>query len=350
VLLSCPILFVLKHLGLSCAAMGFVLKLVCCLAAVHACDGFRALKRSKSNATVNDLLNFDQKFTRSGAAGGNGGSAFDHWNYDRLAGAISKVCVRSGSRVDRLTVHYAGREKLQGGGGGSDRGCFSLGESEFITKVWLRAGSRLDAIQFTTSHHRVSPTYGGGGGGVHVHYAPAGTHLMGFFGRSGHEVDKLGLVWGRGGGSGQWSRVHSCTGCGPLDYKVQRCSERSGSTSKQVTSAWSVSVAREMSAGFSFKGASAGTKTTITASYSRETVHTESSSFTNTRCTDKATTCDKTYLWQWTFSSNFDNLGPVVTRGHYACTDEPVPCCMPGTFSTNPRKCDLNPRAPNTCR
>jgi len=326
-----------------------VLKLLCCIAAVYAGDGFRAPQRSQWNATV-DLMNFDQKFTRSGPVGGNEGSPFDHWNYNRLAGAISRVCVRSGRRVDRLYVHYAGRQTVQGGGGGSFRGCFILGEREFITKIVLRSGTRLDAIQFTTSHHRVSPNYGGGGGSRRVYHAPAGTHLMGFFGRSGREVYNLGFVWGRGGGSSQWSRVYSCNGCGPLSYKVQRCSERSGSTSKQVTSAWSTSVANEMSAGFSFMGAKAGTKTTITASYSRETVHTESSSFRNSWCTDERTTCDKTYLWQWTFSSNFDNLGPVVTRGHYACTDEPFPCCMPGTFSTNPRKCDLNPRAPNTCR
>ena len=148
-----------------------------------------------------------------------------------------------------------------------------------------------------------------------MYHAPAGSHLMSMFGRAGREISRLGFVWGRGRGSAQWSRVHTCTGCKPLSYKVQECIERSGSSSKQVMSALSVSVSREMSAGFEFEGNSAGTKTSITAAYSRETVHTESSSFKNTKCKEKDFGCNETYLWQWTFGSNFDNEGPVYIHG-----------------------------------
>lgn len=306
---------------------------------------FRQMSRdeSRSNQSWDDL-------SRTGQYGGNGGGEFDFWHYDGLAGGINKICVRSGSLVDRLEVHFAGREMKKGGGGGGHR-CFSLTEKEYIVKVWLRTGSMVDSIKFQTSKGRVSPQFGKNGGKLHTLTAPHGMHLMSFHGRVGSKVDKLGLYWGKGGGSGSWKAIKSCVGCDPWTFEVTECSERSDSHGAEVTSAWSMGTSTEMSAGFEFDGFSGGATNTITSSFSESVVTSSSTNFKTSRCDKTLYPCSKGYLWQWTFTSNFDGLGTVFTHGGaIVCTHVPNPCCLPGTFSDDPSKCDRDPKAPNTCK
>merc|ERR1711953_679300 len=92
----------------------------------------------------------------------------------------------------------------------------------------------------------------------------------------------------------------------------------------------------------------------ITGSYSGSVVSDTMSSFSTTECHDETTTCDKRYFWQWQFTNNFaiDGDGPVVAATlspHKICTDVAQPCCLPGTYSTDPTKCDLVPNSPNLC-
>lgn len=287
-----------------------------------------------------------------GSYGGGGGSDFNHYHYNGLGGAIHEICVRSGSRLDRIEVNYAGRKMAHGGGGG-DWDCFPLNSGETITRVIIRTGSEVDSIRFVTSAGRWSRKYGGNGGDERTLSAPAGKHLMALYGRSGSRVDRLGLYWGSGGGTGSWVALRNCVGCGTVRFKLTECSERGGSNSDQLTTEWSMSVSKEISAGFEYMGITGGAKVNIDTSYSEQTVSRTESSFMDTRCVEKEFTCDKHYLWQWSFQSNFDGLGSVSTHApDKVCTDEPNPCCLPGTFTaqSGPRSCVLNPGAPNTCR
>lgn len=178
-------------------------------------------------------------------------------------------------------------------------------------------------------------------------------HLMALYGRAGSRIDRVGFWWGSGGGTGSWEALRSCVGCGTASFKVTECSERSGSDSDELTTEWAESVSSEMSAGFEYEGIGGGAQVNIAESYSEQMVSRSESSFTDTRCVEKEFTCAKNYLWQWTFSSNFDGLGSVTTRApDKVCTDEPKPCCLPGTFTerSGPRSCVLDKDAPNTCR
>lgn len=287
-----------------------------------------------------------------GAFGGWGGKDFDHYNYNGLGGAIREICVRSGKRVDQIEVNYAGRKMPEGGSGG-DRDCFPLNSGETVTRLVIRTGSEVDAIRFMTSAGRWSRNYGGGGGTERSLYAPAGMHLMAIYGRTGRRVDRIGVYWGSGGGTGSWIALRNCVGCGEVRFKLTECSERGGSSSDQLTRDWSMSVSQEISAGFEFEGITGGTKINIAQTYAEQTVSRTESSFLDTRCVEKEFTCDKNYLWQWTFESNFDGLGSVKTHASdKVCTDEPNPCCLPGTFTeqSGPRSCVLSPSAPNACR
>jgi hypothetical protein len=55
-------------------------------------------------------------------------------------------------------------------------------------------GQYVDSIRFHTNL-RVSPTYGGSGGGADYYYeAPPGWQIVGFYGRSGAYIDAVGVV------------------------------------------------------------------------------------------------------------------------------------------------------------
>ena len=51
----------------------------------------------------------------------------------------------------------------------------------------------MDSLVFHTNQ-RISPTYGGGGGGDFTLLAPEGSEVIGFFGRAGWFVDAIGIV------------------------------------------------------------------------------------------------------------------------------------------------------------
>lgn len=295
---------------------------------------------------VNESVDYASRpnITRGGSYGGNGGGKFDLWQWDKLAGAINKICVRSGWFVDQIEVYFAGHPVSKGGSGGG-RDCFVLRPKEYITKVWMRVGDRVDAIQFKTSWNIWSQHFGGSGGYEVEEDAPPGMHLMSFYGSSGVEVDNLGLWWGRGGGSGYWRQIPSCRGCSNFEYEVQTCSKEESSSGREVTKEWSVAVQSEMSAEFEWGGAGVS----VSSSYSQKAVQTSSYSFSNTRCETIRSSCYKRGLWQWTFSSNFDGKGYVSTGGNFECSDE-EPCCLPGTFKSNPAICDDDWSAPNRCR
>jgi len=289
--------------------------------------------------------------------GENGGSKFDHYNYDGLAGGIVGICMYHANHVDRMWVNYAGRNMSEGSDGrGGKVSCFNLRSGETISKIIIWESKLLYGIQLITNQGRFSQVYGSQRGyvrslGTRGRYN--GMHLMGIYGMSSNKIWRIGFYWGlRGEVSGSWNPIPSCVGCASGTLKFTSCSERSGSSMNQQTQDWSVGVTTETSAGFDFKALSGGVKTTIQAAYASQVVQSNTRSFKATKCVEQSFTCNKSRIWQWTFSSNFDGRGSVATHGEMVCTDEARPCCMPGTFTaeSGPRSCVLDPSAPNTCR
>lgn len=283
-----------------------------------------------------------------------GGTAFDHWNFQRLAGAISEICVIHGAtpRVDQLEVHFAGTP-VTVGGGGNRRNCFTIGRGEVITRVNVRAdGRRVHMIQFVTDQGRTSQQFGSPTAGIPgTIHAPTGMHLMSFWGHadrspSPFRVNSIGFWWGRGGGSASWEVVQSCVGCSAVDYRISECSTESGNQLNRDVQRWSTSVTTELSFGFS--ALRFGLR--VENSWSRETVRESSSAFSRTTCVDRTFRCDRRHLFQWVFRTNFDNRGHVTTRTNLLlCTDNPRPCCLPMSTSDG-NSCDLDPAAPSECR
>ncbi|MDR1648016.1 MAG: hypothetical protein LBR88_08295 [Zoogloeaceae bacterium] len=125
--------------------------------------------------------------------GGGGGSEFS----DDLTQTtkIVSILIRHGERVDAiqttwlLTNETLFEGKFHGGNGG-EATVIQFAEDEHIVSVQGRSGQRVDSLTITTNKNSYGP-YGGNGGSP---FGPISAEKAGgFFGRSGQELDAIGV-------------------------------------------------------------------------------------------------------------------------------------------------------------
>jgi hypothetical protein len=109
--------------------------------------------------------------------GGNGGDEFP-------MAAIKSIGLRAGEEIDQIRING----KSHGRNNGSDRGSIVLAGDEYITKVEIRSGLRVDYLRFTTNNGSV---IGGGGGAATLDKI----RVIAIGGRSGDRVDKLNIMY-----------------------------------------------------------------------------------------------------------------------------------------------------------
>ncbi|MGW2718776.1 jacalin-like lectin [Streptomyces sp. NPDC001492] len=116
------------------------------------------------------------------------------------AGArATTVALRSGSRVDQMSLTLANGTTLAHGGTGGTASSLTLGSGEYVTTAYLCQGAKDDHTRifyakFTTNLGR---TLAGGTttSDCVTRTAPSGWQIAGFHGRSGDEVDKVGFIY-----------------------------------------------------------------------------------------------------------------------------------------------------------
>lgn len=133
--------------------------------------------------------------TNTGFFGGTGGSEFTDTHDVNSWGRITQIIVRHGSEVDAIATTYANGQYLSHGGSGGSETVITLGDNEFITKVSLRSGARLDQITFYTNSGVTYGPYGGSGGSPSEVSFSDGV-LQYFIGRSGSRIDAIGFAYG----------------------------------------------------------------------------------------------------------------------------------------------------------
>ncbi|WP_410626915.1 jacalin-like lectin [Amycolatopsis sp. cmx-8-4] len=114
-------------------------------------------------------------------------------------GRATALTIRTGSRVDQVGLTLTDGTTLNHGGSGGTAKSLTLAAGEYATTAYLCRGSynghaRLFYARFTTNSGK---TLEGGTttSDCTTYTAPAGWQIAGFHGRSGAEVDKLGLVF-----------------------------------------------------------------------------------------------------------------------------------------------------------
>ncbi|MFI0795079.1 jacalin-like lectin [Micromonospora rubida] len=132
--------------------------------------------------------------------GGPHGTPFT--DVDAVGPRVATVSLRGGARLDQVGVGLVDGVTRTHGGGGGTPASLALATGEYVTQVTLTQGkkdnrTRIFSARFTTNLGR---TLSGGTptSDAVTFTAPPGGRLAGFFGRSGSEVDQLGVIWAVG--------------------------------------------------------------------------------------------------------------------------------------------------------
>ena len=130
----------------------------------------------------------------AGPYGGRGGGAF-HEFIDGCHATITKIIIRSGRLIDAIQVTYKKRNghlytSRQHGGNGGGVSTIQLRDGEMIIGIFGKSGRLVDQLGFVTNYGRIFGPYGGSGGGS---FRVNGCHLRGIFGGSGRLLDSIGF-------------------------------------------------------------------------------------------------------------------------------------------------------------
>lgn len=133
-----------------------------------------------------------------GPWGGSGGGYYECIPPTQQTKVYS-MAIRSGARVDKISIWYKHQGEIyiacEAGGSGGGFHLQFFDEDEYIKEIIGNSGARLDRIGIKTNKKYFA--YGGWGGSPFRFSVPQGYHINGFFGRSGAEVDALGVYVSR---------------------------------------------------------------------------------------------------------------------------------------------------------
>jgi len=149
--------------------------------------------------TVNFSYSLQQAFDMSDLFGGPHGTPFNDLETLVASSAPASFTIRTGKRVDNVGVSLTSGAVLTHGGTGGTAQTLTLQSGEYISSVTLNEGqynghTRIFYIKLTTNLGR---TLAGGTqtSDAVTYTTPAGYKVAGFYGNSGDEVDKLGLIY-----------------------------------------------------------------------------------------------------------------------------------------------------------
>ncbi|MDN0200597.1 jacalin-like lectin [Streptomyces sp. S.PNR 29] len=131
--------------------------------------------------------------------GGPHGTAFN--DADDLPATVAPrtLTLRGGARLDAVSLSHAGGTVLSHGGTGGTATSLTLASGEHLTSVQLTQGqkdgrTRIFSAAFTTDKGR-SLSSGTATSDAKTFTAPSGWQIVGFTGRAGEEIDKLGVLY-----------------------------------------------------------------------------------------------------------------------------------------------------------
>ncbi|MFJ9584088.1 jacalin-like lectin [Streptomyces acidicola] len=141
----------------------------------------------------------DASLRASDFFGGPHGTAFN--DADDLPSTVSPrtLTLRGSSRLDAVSLTHDGGTVLSHGGTGGTAGSLTLASGEHLTSVKLTQGqkdgrTRIFSAAFTTDKGR-SLSSGTVTSDAKTFTAPSGWQIVGFTGRGGDEIDKLGVLY-----------------------------------------------------------------------------------------------------------------------------------------------------------
>lgn len=149
--------------------------------------------------TVGFSYTLDPSLRASDYFGGPHGTAFNDADDLPATPAPRTLTLRGGSRLDAVALTHDGGSALTHGGTGGTATSLTLTAGEHLTAVKLTQGqkdgrTRIFSAAFTTDKGRTLSS-GTATSDTKTFTAPSGWHIVGFTGRSGDEIDKLGVLY-----------------------------------------------------------------------------------------------------------------------------------------------------------
>ncbi|GAA3529512.1 jacalin-like lectin [Streptomyces osmaniensis] len=149
--------------------------------------------------TVGFSYALDPSLRASDFFGGPHGTAFNDADDLPATPAPRTLTLRGGSRLDAVALTHDGGGTLTHGGTGGTATSLTLAAGEHLTTVKLTQGqkdgrTRIFSAAFTTDKGRTLSS-GTATSDAKTFTAPSGWQIVGFTGRSGDEIDKLGVLY-----------------------------------------------------------------------------------------------------------------------------------------------------------
>jgi endonuclease/exonuclease/phosphatase (EEP) superfamily protein YafD len=149
--------------------------------------------------TVDFSYTLDSSLRASDFFGGPHGTAYN--DADDLPSTVSPrtLTLRGGTRLDAVSLTHDGGTTLSHGGTGGTASSLTLASGEHLRSVKLTQGqkdgrTRIFSAAFTTDKGRTLSS-GTATSDAKTFTAPSGWQIVGFTGRSGIEIDKLGVLY-----------------------------------------------------------------------------------------------------------------------------------------------------------
>jgi hypothetical protein len=143
--------------------------------------------------TLNETVKYSDTY---GGGGGNGFSFIGSMN-----GFPDSVTIRTGDRVDGVSMTYDGETAVAGGNGGNAQ-TFTFAEGEYITSMTVSKVKKSLFGTYRVSYVKLVTNFGNvieGGkyksGNSTTYTAPEGYGIAGFHGQHGDEIDRLGAIF-----------------------------------------------------------------------------------------------------------------------------------------------------------
>lgn len=149
--------------------------------------------------TVDFSYTLNSSLRASDFFGGPHSTAYN--DADNLPATVSPrtLTLRGGSRLDAVSLTHDGGTTLSHGGTGGTASSLTLASGEHLKSVKLTQGqkdgrTRIFSAAFTTDKGRTLSS-GTATSDTKTFTAPSGWQIVGFTGRSGSEIDKLGVLY-----------------------------------------------------------------------------------------------------------------------------------------------------------
>ncbi len=149
--------------------------------------------------TVHFSYTLDSSLKASDFIGGPHGTAFNDADDLPATPSPRTLTLRGGSRLDAVSLTHDGGTTLAHGGTGGTAGSLTLAAGEHLTSAKLTQGqkdgrTRIFSAAFATDKGRTLSS-GTATTDTKTFTAPTGWQIVGFTGRAGGEIDKLGVLY-----------------------------------------------------------------------------------------------------------------------------------------------------------